>query len=98
MIPQIPSSFQKQPDLIPDLIDIESGIDPAQRNIGEDQMELFRQAMEEARRQIEKIDTEMLAEIARTREMLMRLQATKKRYLCIFQDAAQILGIPALEG
>jgi SMC interacting uncharacterized protein involved in chromosome segregation len=78
---------------------IEMATDAAQTQgeIGEEQIQLFRQAMDEARKQIEKIDIEMQEEISRTREKLTRLQSTKKRYLSIFQDAADILGVSAVE-
>jgi hypothetical protein len=85
---------KKDPAIFLPDIDPEDG---AVEGISASQVELFRRAMEEARSQIEKIDGEMQAEIARAREKLMRLQATKKRYLSIFQDAARILGIPSKE-
>ena len=91
MTAQTPSTQDKAPGLSPSILDIDPASGQAPGEINENQTKLFSQAMEEARRQIEKIDAEMQVEIARTRERLLRLQATKKRYLSIFQDAAKIL-------
>lgn len=97
MTPQTPSSHNKPTDLHSSIIDIDPASGQVPGEISEIQTKLFSQAMEEARRQIERIDADMQVEIARTREKLLRLQATKKRYLSIFQDAAQILGITTTE-
>lgn len=91
------TSTERRPNLTQSIIEMASDAAQAKGEIGEEQIQLFRQAMEEARKQIEKIDVEMQEEIARTREKLTQLQSTKKRYLSIFQDAADILGVSSKE-
>lgn len=58
-----------------------------------EQEELYRKTMEEAKTQYENIDAEMEQEIQKTREILAKLQASKKHFQQIYQATASLLGI-----
>jgi len=58
-----------------------------------EQEDLYRKTMEEARVQYEQIDAEMEKEIQKTREILAKLQESKKSFQQIYQATAQLLGI-----
>jgi ElaB/YqjD/DUF883 family membrane-anchored ribosome-binding protein len=58
-----------------------------------EQEELYRKTMEEAKTQYENIDAEMEQEIQKTREILAKLQASKKHFQQIYQATANLLGI-----
>lgn len=58
-----------------------------------EQEELYRKTMREAKVQYENIDAEMEQEIQKTREILAKLQASKKHFQQIYQATANLLGI-----
>ncbi len=58
-----------------------------------EQEELYRKTMQEAKTQYENIDVEMEQEIQKTREILAKLQASKKHFQQIYQATANLLGI-----
>ena len=58
-----------------------------------EQEELYRKTMQEAKTQYENIDEEMEQEIQKTREILAKLQASKKHFQQIYQATANLLGI-----
>jgi 5-bromo-4-chloroindolyl phosphate hydrolysis protein len=59
-----------------------------------EQETLYRQTMEEAKRQIEEIDREMQTEIELTRKKLGGLQESKKTYQQVYEGACRLLGLP----
>ena len=58
-----------------------------------EQEELYKKTMEEAKRQLENIDEEMEKEIQAAREILAKLQASKKNFKQLYEGAAKLLGI-----
>lgn len=58
-----------------------------------EQEELYRKTMEEAKTQYEQIDSEMEKEIQKTREILAKLQESKKSFQQIYEATAALLGI-----
>ena len=58
-----------------------------------EQEELYKKTMEEAKTQFENIDVEMEQEIQKTREILAKLQASKKHFQQIYEATANLLGI-----
>jgi hypothetical protein len=58
-----------------------------------EQEELYKKTMEEAKTQFENIDVEMEQEIQKTREILAKLQASKKHFQQIYEATASLLGI-----
>ena len=58
-----------------------------------DQEILYRQTMEEAKKQIEDIDQQMRKEIELTRKKLAELQESKKSYNQVYEGACRLLGI-----
>ncbi len=58
-----------------------------------EQEDLYRKTMQEAKTQYENIDAEMEQEIQKTREILAKLQASKKHFQQIYQATANLLGI-----
>ena len=61
--------------------------------ISREQEELYKKTMEEAKRQLESIDSEMEKEIQKARERLAKLQESKKSYQQVYEGAAKLLGI-----
>jgi hypothetical protein len=58
-----------------------------------EQEELYKKTMDEARTQFENIDVEMEQEIQKTREILAKLQSSKKHFQQIYEATASLLGI-----
>jgi uncharacterized membrane-anchored protein YhcB (DUF1043 family) len=58
-----------------------------------EQEELYKKTMDEAKTQFENIDVEMEQEIQKTREILAKLQASKKHFQQIYEATANLLGI-----
>ena len=58
-----------------------------------EQEELYRKTMAEAKAQHDSIDEEMEKEIQKTREILAKLQESKKSFQQIYEAAANLLGI-----
>jgi len=58
-----------------------------------EQEELYRKTMEEAKKQLEQIDSDMAKEIQKIRQKLAELQESKKSFRQIYEGAAQLLGI-----
>lgn len=56
--------------------------------------ELYKKAMDEAKNQLDGIESEMEKEIQKVREKLAKLQESKKSYQQIYEGAANLLGIP----
>ncbi|OQX53033.1 MAG: hypothetical protein B5M54_07815 [Candidatus Aminicenantes bacterium 4484_214] len=63
-------------------------------SLSKEQETLYRKILEEAKEQLEKIDEEIEQEIQKTREVLARLQESKKGFQQVYEGAAKILGIP----
>lgn len=61
--------------------------------LSKEQEELYRKTMEEAKKQLESIDEEMEKEIQAAREILAKLQASKKDFKQLYEGAAKLLGI-----
>ncbi|MCJ7679567.1 MAG: hypothetical protein MUP70_02480 [Candidatus Aminicenantes bacterium] len=59
-----------------------------------EQETLYRQTMEEAKRQTEELDREMQKEIELTRKKLAELQESKKSYIQVYEGACRLLGLP----
>ena len=57
-----------------------------------EQEDLYRKAMDEAKTELESIDTKMEEEIQKTRERLAKLQESKKYYRQIYEGIAKLLG------
>jgi len=58
-----------------------------------EQEELYRKTMAEAKAQYDTIDEEMEKEIQKTREILAKLQESKKSFKQIYEASAALLGI-----
>lgn len=58
-----------------------------------EQEELYRKTMAEAKAQYDSIDEEMEKEIQKTREILAKLQESKKSFQQIYESTAKLLGI-----
>ena len=63
-------------------------------SLSKEQEALYRKILEEAKEQLEKIDEEIEQEIQKTREVLARLQESKRGFQQVYEGAAKILGIP----
>ena len=61
--------------------------------LNKDQEELYRKTMDEAKSQLETIDSEMENEIQRARETLAKLQESKRSFRQLYEGAARLLGI-----
>ncbi len=58
-----------------------------------EQEDLYRKTMAEAKAQYDSIDEEMEQEIQKTREILAKLQESKKSFKQIYEASAALLGI-----
>lgn len=62
-------------------------------DLSKDQENLYKKTMEEARKQLKDIDTQMEKEIQKLREKLAQIQESKKYFKQIYEGAAKLLGI-----
>ncbi|MFW6160457.1 MAG: hypothetical protein ACOC57_04875 [Acidobacteriota bacterium] len=58
-----------------------------------DRESLYKKIMEESKQQLETIDEDIEKEIQKAREILAKLQDSKKAYRQIYEGAARILGL-----
>lgn len=58
-----------------------------------EQEELYKKTMDEAKKQLESIDSDMAEEIQKIREKLAQLQESKKSFRQLYEASAQLLGI-----
>ena len=58
-----------------------------------EQEELYKKTMNEAKSQLETIDEEMEKEIQKAREMLARLQESKRAFRQVYEGAAVLLDV-----
>ena len=58
-----------------------------------EQEELYKKTMDEAKKQLESIDSDMAKEIQKIREKLAQLQESKKSFRQLYEASAQLLGI-----
>ena len=61
--------------------------------LSKDQEDLYKKAMDEAKKQIEDIDAQMEKEIQKTREKLAKLQESKGSFRQMYEGAAAVLGV-----
>ena len=61
--------------------------------INKEQEEIYRKAMEEAKKELDSVDGKMQEEIQKARQRLADLQESKKHYRQIYEGTAQLLGI-----
>jgi len=62
-------------------------------SLSKEQEQLYRKAMEEAKKQLDTIDDEMEREIQKARETLAKLQGSKKSFSQLYEGAAHLLGL-----
>jgi|GEM_PF-127876 len=62
-------------------------------SLNKEQEQLYRKAMEEAKKQLDTIDDEMEREIQKARETLAKLQESKKSFSQLYEGAAHLLGL-----
>lgn len=62
-------------------------------SLSKEQEQLYRKAMEEAKKQLDTIDDEMEKEIQKAREKLAKLQESKKSFSQLYEGAAHLLGL-----
>ncbi|MBN1222995.1 MAG: hypothetical protein JXB23_07080 [Candidatus Aminicenantes bacterium] len=58
-----------------------------------EQEEIYRKAMDEAKKELDSVDEKMQEEIQKARQQLAELQESKKHYRQIYEGTAQLLGI-----
>jgi len=61
--------------------------------LSEEQKNIYKKSMEEAKKQLESIDVQMEEELQRVREKLAKIQESKKWYRQVYLGAANLLGI-----
>ncbi len=66
-------------------------------DLSKDQENLYKKTMEEARKQLKDIDSQMEKEIQKLREKLAQIQESKKYFKQIYEGAAKLLGIEVEE-
>lgn len=62
--------------------------------LSKDQEDLYRKTMDEAKKQMEDINTQMEKEIQKTRQKLADLQESKGSFRQMYEGAATVLGVP----
>jgi len=58
-----------------------------------DQEQIYRKTLEETKKQLEEIDSQMEKELQKIREKLAELQATKKNLRQVYEATAKLLGV-----
>lgn len=66
-------------------------------SLSKEQEQLYRKAMEEAKKQLDTIDDEMEREIQKARETLAKLQESKKSFSQLYEGAAHLLGLEVVK-
>jgi len=61
--------------------------------LSKDQEEIYRKAMEAAKRELDSVDEKMQEEIQKARQRLAELQESKKHYRQIYEGTALLLGL-----
>ncbi|MFQ6083313.1 MAG: hypothetical protein ACE5WD_08135 [Candidatus Aminicenantia bacterium] len=61
--------------------------------LSKEQEQFYRKTLEESKKQLEEIDTQMEKELQKIREKLADLQATKKSIRQIYDGAVKLLGV-----
>jgi len=63
--------------------------------LDKDQTALYRKTMDQAKSQLDGVDTEMEIELEKTKAILVKLQESKKLLKQIYENAAVIVGVDA---
>jgi len=61
--------------------------------LNKEQEDIYRKAMEEAKKELDSVDEKMQEEIQKARQRLAELQESKKHYRQIYEGTAQLLGV-----
>jgi hypothetical protein len=61
--------------------------------LNKEQEEIYKKAMDEAKKELNGVDSKMQEEIQRARQKLAELQESKKHYRQIYEGTALLLGI-----
>ena len=61
--------------------------------ISKEQEEIYKKAMDEAKKELDSVDSRMQDEIQKARQKLAELQESKKHYRQIYEGTALLLGI-----
>lgn len=61
--------------------------------LSKEQEEIYRKAMDEAKKELDNVDANMQEEIQKARQKLAELQESKKHYRQIYEGTALLLGI-----
>jgi len=61
--------------------------------LNKEQEEVYKKAMNEAKKELDGVDSNMQEEIQKARQKLADLQESKKHYRQIYEGTAQLLGI-----
>lgn len=63
--------------------------------LSKEQEDLYRKTMDEVKRQLDSIDTQVEQELQKVREKLAQLQESKKTLKMVYEGTAKLLGIEA---
>ncbi len=61
--------------------------------LSKDQEDIYKKAMEAAKKELDSVDEKMQGEIQKARQRLAELQESKKQHRQIYEGTAQLLGI-----
>lgn len=61
--------------------------------LSKEQEDLYRKTMDEVKRQLDSIDTQVEQELQKVREKLAQLQESKKTLKMVYEGTAKLLGI-----
>jgi hypothetical protein len=61
--------------------------------LNKEQEEIYKKAMDEAKKELDNVDSNMQEEIQKARQKLAELQESKKHYRQIYEGTALLLGI-----
>ncbi|MGD9347219.1 MAG: hypothetical protein PVH84_15240 [Candidatus Aminicenantes bacterium] len=61
--------------------------------LNKEQEEIYKKAMDEAKKELDSVDSKMQEEIQKARQKLAELQESKKHYRQIYEGTALLLGI-----
>lgn len=61
--------------------------------VNKEQEEIYKKAMDEAKKELDDVDSKMQEEIQKARQKLAELQESKKHYRQIYEGTALLLGI-----
>lgn len=61
--------------------------------LNKEQEEIYKKAMDEAKKELDDVDSKMQEEIQKARQKLAELQESKKHYRQIYEGTALLLGI-----